>query len=80
MKSITELRNMLKPLGYSIETRMLSHGTHATYTTADKKHKLTYNVMTPEALAIWKGLFDWKQEHSEELQEVKKATGIYGLV
>ena len=78
MKTLNELRKALKPLGYKVSTKSLSHGKHATYHTLDGQ-SLTGNVFTPESLKTWRPLFDWLKEHDADIQELREYEGIYGL-
>ena len=55
--TLADLRRALKPLGYGLRTKRLSWGPHATFERLSDGHGLTYDVFTPETLAITGGLF-----------------------
>jgi hypothetical protein len=80
MQTLAELRKQLKPLGFTVTTKIQSHGPHATYKHIETKELLTFNVFTPEKLAKWKPLLDWKKENAQALKELREELGIYGLL
>ena len=79
MKTLAELRKQLKPLGFTVSTQSLSYGTHATYKHIATKESLTFGVFTPEKLAKWKPLLDWREENTQALKELRAELEIYGL-
>lgn len=79
MKTLAELRKALKLLGFTVKTKRLSWGPHATYVHLASGQELTFNVFTPDLLARWKPLFDWRDAHAKELDELKTTTGTVGL-
>lgn len=79
MQTLAELRAALAPLGFTVKTKSLSWGPHATYEHKATKARLTGNVFTPETLATWQPLFDWLRAHRPELEQLRTATGIFGL-
>lgn len=79
MKTINDLRKQLKPLGFNVRTKALSWGTHAEYfRIAD--HKTVPTIFTHETLAEWKPFLDWRKENRVALQEIRRVTGVIGLV
>ena len=50
---VSELRKVLKPLGFKVKVQSLSHGRHATITDLTGNRKLVGNVFTAETLAFW---------------------------
>ena len=80
MKTISELRKAIKPLGFTVKIRSLSWGPHATYIRISDKAELTNNVFTPESLAGWKPILDFRRDNRAALQALRESTGTYGLV
>ena len=80
MKTISELRKAIKPLGFTVKIRSLSWGPHATYIRISDKAELTSNVFTPESLAGWKPILDFRRDNRAALQALRESTGTYGLV
>ncbi len=79
MKTLNELRKVLKPIGFTVKTKTFSHGAHAQYETLDG-NKLTSNVFSEDQYAMWEPLFAWKEEHQSELKTLKENTAIIGLL
>ena len=79
IESLQDLRKAIAPLGYKIKTKRLSWGPNATFVRTSDGAELTYNVFTPETLAIWTPLFDFLREHSDEVVSIHKNEGVYGL-
>ena len=80
MKTISELRKAIKPLGFTVKIRSLSWRPHATYIRISDKAELTSNVFTPESLAGWKPIMDFRRDNKAALQALRESTGVYGLV
>ena len=80
MKTISELRKAIKPLGFTVKIRSLSWGPHATYIRMSDKAELTSKVFTPESLAGWKPIMDFRRDNKAALQALRESTGTYGLV
>ena len=79
MTTLKELRAALKPLGYGVRTKRLAWGPHATFVRLSDGHGLTYDVFTPETLAIWSPLFGWLREHSADMKAIHKNERVFGL-
>ena len=77
--TLADLRRALKPLGYGLRTKRLSWGPNTTFYRLSDGHELTYDVFTPETLAIWTPLFDWLRAHEAEMKTIHKNEGVFGL-
>ena len=55
---LSELRSLLKPLGFKVKVQSLSHGKHAILTDLTGTRKLTGNVFTADTLAFWSPAID----------------------
>jgi hypothetical protein len=80
MNTLTDIRRAIKPLGFKVTTKTTSYGRHATYIHIESGEALTFNVFTPEKLAKWKPLLDWRAAHKTELQTVRVNEDCLGLV
>lgn len=80
MNTLSDIRKAIKPLGFKLKTERLSWGQHATYVHIESGMEGNSNVFTPELLAVWKPLFDWKTANRDQLQHVREETGCIGLV
>ena len=80
MNTLNDLRKIIKPLGFTVKTRSLSWGQHATYVRLVDKAELTGNVFTPETLAQWKPILDFRRDNRAALQSLREATGVIGLL
>lgn len=79
MKTIPELRKHLKAIGYNIKTKSLSFGTHASYFKI-RTGKEYPSIFTHETLKEWQVLRSFLDDNLNELKELKKSTGIIGLI
>ena len=75
MKTINEVRKAIKPLGFSVKTKSLSWGQHATYFRINDKKELP-TIFTSETIKEWQQLIDWRKENNESL----KAINCKGLI
>ena len=80
MNTLNDLRRIIKPLGFNVKTRSLSWRQHATYVRLADKAELTGNVFTPETLAQWKPILDFRRDNRAALQSLREATGVIGLL
>jgi hypothetical protein len=78
-ETLADLRKAIKPLGFKVKTKSLSWGQHATYARISDGVELNGNVFTPETFAEWKPLFDFFKENTEQIKNLREATGIIGL-
>lgn len=72
--TVSELRKVIKPLGFTVKTKTNSYGKTVTYVHINSKQELGFNVFTPELLERWKPLFDCLGEIDFKFNEK-----IYGL-
>lgn len=80
LQSINDIRKAIKPLGFTVKTKTLSWGSHATYIDINTKQGLSFNVFTPELLEKWKPLLDWQRVNRESLKVVRDLTDCRGLL
>lgn len=79
MKSLSDLRKALKPLGFRVKTAGLSWGRHATYGHTASGDWLTYNVFSQEQAERWAPLFNFIREHRDAIKAVAEAEDLKGL-
>lgn len=81
MQTINDLRKELKPLGFTVAIESQSYGKHAIYRHIATKEQLTFNVFTPDRLAVWGPLIEWREKNKDRLKLVSMYSGkIYGLI
>ena len=73
---LSELRKILKPLGFKVKTKSLSHGRHATITDLSGMRELTGNVFTSDQLAFWSPAIEACRKAGQVTQDSDK---VYGL-
>jgi hypothetical protein len=71
IKTIAQLRKLIKPLGYNIKTETLGFGKYATFF---KNKNECPSIFSTKALAEWKPLFDCLADCTLELDEK-----VYGI-
>lgn len=59
------LRKELKPLGFTVRTKVFSFGRYATFRHVETGEDLTFNVFTSDQLERWQPLFDWGRQNPE---------------
>jgi len=69
MKTIQDIRKAVKPLGFKLKTRSLSWGLHATW--ADGEGNTCPSIFSPETLAKWQPLLDFRRENGDALRALK---------
>lgn len=50
---LSELKKALKPLGFTVQVRTMTHGKHGTIKHVQSGKTLTANVFTEESLKFW---------------------------
>ena len=73
---ISELKKVLKPLGFKVKVQSLSYGRHATITDLAGTRKLTGNVFTADTLAFWSPAIDTCRKAGQITSNGDK---VYGL-
>ena len=73
---VSELRKVLKPLGFKVKVQSLSYGKHATITDLTGNRKLTGNVFTAETLLFWKPAIEVCRAAGQVTSDTDK---VYGL-
>jgi hypothetical protein len=80
MEKLNEVRKAIKPLGFGVKTKSTSFGKAATYYHIESGKELSFNVFTPETLATWKPLLDWRKANAQGLKVVRENENCVGLV
>jgi hypothetical protein len=73
---LSELKAKIKPLGFKVSTKSLSHGRHATFHHEESGRALTGNVFTPETAKVWKPLIDVLRDYDGITHNGEKVAGI----
>jgi hypothetical protein len=73
---LSVLKARLKPLGFKVKTKTLSHGKHATFHHTESGQDLTGNAFSPEAAQKWKPLMDVLGDYDEITHDGEKVYGI----
>ena len=73
---LTDLRKALKPLGFKVKTKSMSHGRHATITNLAGDRELTGNVFHGDQVEYWKPAIDLCRESFPITCDSDK---VYGL-
>lgn len=79
MKTLSDLRKAIKPLGYKIKTQSLSFGRYATLVHVETNDALTYNVFNAETLARWQPAFDFFKANAEAIDSIAESEEIKGF-
>lgn len=80
MQTIADVREAIKPLGYSVSTKRSSWGSCATYSHVETGEKLNGNVFTIESREKWIVLFNWRESNREALKAVRQNENCTGLL
>lgn len=80
LETLVDIRRVLKPIGFTVKTKKLSWGRHATYVHIESGQELSFNVFTPELLEKWSPLLDWRKCFNEDLKQVRDNEDCLGLV
>ena len=75
MKTIRQLRKALKALGFKFTVNKMACA--ATYIHIESKEKCVY--YTPATDTKWETLFKFLREYKNEVQQIGKDEGVYGL-
>lgn len=78
-ETLASIRKDLRKIGYKVKTESLSWGRHATFTDAEG-YSYPSLFFSDEDRKKWQPLRDYLDTHVEELREIKKHEGIYGLL
>ncbi len=60
---LSDLRKLVKPLGYKVKTKALNFGRTVTYVHIETGAELTGNVFTTDTIKRWQALFDVLAKH-----------------
>jgi hypothetical protein len=79
LESLADIRKSLKPLGFTVKTKKLSWGRHATYVRISDKAEMPM-MFTAETLEEWKPLIAWRKDYRDDLKQVRNNEDCLGLV
>lgn len=80
MCTLTELRRMLKAVGFGVRTQSMSFGRAATYYHIETGRKLQSNVFSISDVVFWELLFSFRKAHWEILNMIQQTEDITGLI